>query len=104
MNEAGWVAVVVAFLTGAGGWLTAASTKRKIDADSESVSISTMTSVLKTARDELKRANDELRDCRTQRADVMKRLGAAENRINSLEAYLKLNHNIDPEEINGEPI
>lgn len=104
MNEAGWIAVVVAFLTGAGSFFTALNTKRKIDADSESISVSTMRGVLEDVRSELQRCHDD-------RQDVMARLEASEEknrtleaRIDSLEAYLKLNHGVDPDSINGQPI
>ncbi len=104
MNDAGWVALLVASVTSAGGLYTAYSTKRKVDADSESVSIVTMRGVLKEVRLELSRCHDD-------RATFMGRLDAAEKqnrelkkRVDSLEAYLKLNHGIDPDEINGEPV
>lgn len=104
MNEAGWIAIIVAFLTGAGGFYTAVNTKRKIDADSESISVNTMRSVLEDVRTELERCHDD-------RQGVMARLEAAEEhnrrleaRVNSLEAYLRFNHGVDPESINGEPI
>ncbi len=95
MDNAGWVAIIVAFLTGGGGLYTALTTKRKIDAESESVSVVTMTKVLNAARDELER-------CHKERAKVLDRLSKAERRIDSLNAYLRLNHDVNPEDINGE--
>lgn len=97
MNEAGWTAVLVAVVTGAGGLWTALSTKRKIDADSESVTITTMRGVLEELRTELDR-------CHMDRTHVMERLHQAEQRIAKLETFIKLNHGINPEDINGQPV
>lgn len=97
MNDASIVAVVVAFITGAGGLFTALTTKRKIDADSESVSVSTMKHVLLELRQELER-------CHLERSSFQQRMADAEKRIDSLETYIRLNHGINPEDINGHPI
>lgn len=97
MNEAQWTAIVVALLTGGGGLWTAIHTKKKIDADSESVSVSTMRAVVESVREELAR-------CHSDRAVVLERLDNAERRIRSLENYIKLNHGVDPGDINGQPV
>lgn len=97
MNEGAWTAIVVAILTGAGGFFTALTTKRKIDAESESVSVSTMKVVLDEVRGELDR-------CCAQRAEMLERVQRAEGRIGSLEMFLKLNYGVNPEDVNGEPI
>ena len=97
MNEAGWVALIVAAVTSAGGLYTAVTTRRRINADAESVSVATMRHGVSEGRAELERCHDD-------RATVMARLETAEARIASLEAYMKLNHGIDPEDIAGQPI
>jgi len=97
VNDASIVAIVVAFLTGAGGLITALTTKRKIDADSESISIATMKNVVLELRAELER-------CHTERSTFQKRIAATEKRIDSLEAYIRLNSGINPEDINGHPV
>lgn len=97
MNETAWTAIVVAVVTAAGGLWTALTTKRRIDADSESITVATMRGVLEEVRNELDR-------CHTERTGVLERLQAAEGRIGGLEAWIKLNYGIDPGEINGHPV
>jgi hypothetical protein len=97
MNEGAWTAIIVAVVTAAGGLWTALTTKRKIDADSESITVATMRGVLEEVRTELDR-------CHMERASVLERLQGAESRIGGLEQWIKLNYGIDPEDINGHPV
>lgn len=97
MTETAWTAIIVAVVTAAGGLWTALTTKRRIDADSESITVATMRGVLEEVRNELDR-------CHTERAGVLERLQGAEARIGGLEQWIKLNHGVDPEEINGHPV
>lgn len=99
MTEGAWTAIIVALLTAGGGLITAVQAKRKVDADSESVSVSTMQSVLTEVRVEMERARLENERCHQERAEVLQRLRVAESRIASLENYMRLNHGINPEEL-----
>ena len=123
MSEIETIGLVVLALTSIGGLVTAVTTYRSVnsdvtksDAETDSIAVDTMETVLARARQELERAETATRSantelararealdrCHRERSEVLRRLTDAEIRIALLGAYLERNHGVDPNEINGD--
>jgi uncharacterized small protein (DUF1192 family) len=81
---------------GASGWITARASRKKIGAETESVSVSSMTRVIDNLNAEIVRLKGELEVQRSKRHDL-------EARVRKLERWIKSQHpDVNPkDDING---
>jgi hypothetical protein len=106
-----FITALVGVLTGVGGWLTALSTlkkinaeslkmaaeTRKIDADADLINLTTLKSTVDFQ--EL-----QIQHLRQKEVECIARIQELEKRLNSIRSYIKLNYYIDIDEIGGTPI
>lgn len=95
MNAGSIIAVVIGVLTGIGGVITALVTRRKIKAESESLSISTMRAVVESVRQELERLKDINENLQLRLQEVEASNQQLRWRLTKLEEFLtESGHNV----------
>lgn len=85
MDTATLVGLSVALATALAGWITALATRRKISAEAESTSVSTMTNVVDTVRGEMKRLETQVKEYRAIAERARDELAEALEAIAALE-------------------
>lgn len=90
-------AILSVVVGGTSGWVTARASRRKLGAETESVSISSMERVIISLNDEVGRLKEELQTQRDRRVIL-------ERRVKKLERWITSQHpHIDPtSDINGD--
>lgn len=90
-------AILSVLIGGASGWFTARASRKKLGAETESVSITSMERVIISLNDEVGRLKEELQTQRDRRVIL-------ERRVRKLEKWITSQHpHIDPaNDINGD--
>lgn len=112
------IAVVLGAVGGLGwigqsvvGLFRAQSTNQKDRAEAESMTVSTMREVIRELDARLDAMREEVNRHESQQAELRKRISnlerernALKKRVGALEAFIKLNHDINPDDIAGSPV
>lgn len=94
---AGWLTAIG---TGIGGLVTAIVTRRKVTAETESVSITTMQKVVESVRTEMSRLQDANENLRLRVGELEHTNQQLVFRLVKLETYISKT-GVDPKKING---
>lgn len=104
----GWI---ITGATAIGGLITAIVTRRKVSAEAEAVTVTTMELVIKRLHDELQVVVTEnethearLQELEHERNSLRLSVTRLENRIARLESWIRHNTATDPADINGHPV